>query len=106
MLYIHTMKTYNYKREYTLKHEHRRLVLEHVQNFISHVITLALIGVGLFILGAFLQGPADKVVDHIRIPVLSFIALGIKFLIFTPGWGTLITVSLIGLTSLSLKLRL
>ena len=77
-----------------------------VQDIFSNLISLALIGITLFILQALLQEPAANAVEHISLPVLSAIALTVKFFIFTPGWGTVITLALVGIVSLTFRIKL
>ena len=80
--------------------------MAYIQDTFSNIISLALIGVGLFIFGALLQEPVANGVESISIPVLSGIASTVKFLIFTPGWGTVITLALVGIVTLTFKLKI
>ena len=80
--------------------------MAYLSNACSKLISLALIGVGLFIFGALLQEPVAKGVEHISLPVLGAIASTVKFLIFTPGWSTVITLALLGIVSQTFRLKL
>ncbi len=80
--------------------------MAYIQDTFSNIISLALIGVGLFIFGALLQEPVANGVESISVPVLSGIASAVKFLIFTPGWGTVITLALVGIVTLTFKIKL
>ncbi len=80
--------------------------MSHIENALGSLITLALIGVGLFLFGALLQEPVANGVEQISIPVLSAVASMVKFLFFTPGLGTLITLGLVGIATLTFRLKL
>ena len=80
--------------------------MAYIQDTFSSIISLAIIGVGLFIFGALLQEPVANGVENISIPVLSGIASAVEFLIFTPGWGTVITLALVGIVTLTFKLKI
>jgi len=80
--------------------------MSHIENAVGSLITLGLIGVGLFIFAALLQAPVANAVEQISIPVLSTIASGVKFLIFTPGWGTVLTLALVVIVTLTFRIKL
>lgn len=80
--------------------------MAYIQDTFSNIISLALIGVGLFIFGALLQEPVANGVEQISIPVISTIASTVKFLIFTPGLGTVITLALVGIVTLTFRIKL
>ena len=80
--------------------------MSYLQDTFGTIITLSLIGIGLFIFGAAFSESMTNVVNQIGHPIARAVASGVQFLIFNPPTGTFITVAIIGVVILTFKGRL
>lgn len=80
--------------------------MSYLQDTFGTIITLALIGIGLFILGAAFSESMTSVVNQMGHPLTRAVASGVQFPLFNPPTGTLVTLALIGVVTLTFKGRL